>query len=136
AWSAWQYSELVPDENSLGVLDRLRFSELVVTTEGVQLLAEPAPGAPVVGPARKDGTFELLAKRGEYYRARDKQTGAEGWVETKKVLPMYLLGGGEVKAQYDPLYNPDSYLEVLNASWMQLPEHQKTQTTVFQFMLQ
>jgi hypothetical protein len=49
---------------------------------------------------------------------------------------MYQLGGGEVLQKYDPLYNPDRYLVVQNASWQELPDTKRANVTVFQFMLQ
>ena len=49
---------------------------------------------------------------------------------------MYLFGGGDVREEYDPLYNPDRYTYVLNASWLLLPEQNKGErVTVFRFLL-
>jgi hypothetical protein len=60
--------------------------------------------------------------------------GVEGWIAEDQVIPMYQLGGGEVRADYDPLYNPDRYIRVSNASWLQL-DQEDDQVTVFQFMI-
>ena len=37
------------------------------------------------------------------------------------MLPAYQIGGAKVRDEYDPLYNPDRYVDVTNARWMQLP---------------
>lgn len=113
----------------------LSFSEMVVTEEGAQLYSNPDASSSPLAPAPKNAVLELLAKRGDFYRARMKDSGTEGWIQLGKVLPMYRLGGGEVLEKYDPLYNPDRYVIVENASWMQLPEQREERLTVFQFML-
>lgn len=126
----------IPDPNAKPDLHaRLRYSEMVVTVPNARLRAEPkADSSPVVDVA-KDSVLDLLAKRGEFYKARNKD-GKEGWIELQSVLPMYLLGGGEVRKEKDPLYNPDRYLDVANASWMQLPEAKDKKVTVFSFLLE
>lgn len=112
----------------------LTFSEMLVTDRGVNLLAQPDANARPVQSLDKDQALDLLAKRGSFYRARTKG-GAEGWVAYDQVIPMYQLGGAEVRDEYDPLFNPDRYVEVANASWQQLPDQEADQVTVFQFML-
>jgi len=129
----YETSQNLPDPTAR-IIDQISYSEVVVTQEGAAFLSEPEGGRPMS--AMSGGTvLELLAKRGDLYRARDKKTGQEGWVATDAVLPMYRMGGKEVIEQYDPLYNPDRYLEVRGASWMQLPEQRETSLTVFQFGL-
>ena len=132
----WERSQLIPDgtQTILGS-GGLKFSELVVTGTGVALRSGPDTRAGVTAELTKDSVLELLAKRGDFYRARLKSDGTQGWVKQDEVLPVYLLGGGEVRRELDPLYNPDRYLEVSNASWMQLPEARKRKVTVFQFLL-
>lgn len=112
----------------------LSYSQMLVTVDGAPLLAEPDPRSTVVTTLAKDASLALLAKRGDYYRART-QTGAEGWVATNSVLPMYLLGGGDVRTEFDPLYNPDTYVEVRNASWLQI-DKKNDQLTVFRFEME
>lgn len=104
-----------------GLLDGgLRYSEMIVTSEGAGLRSAPDEGSPITTPTPKDDVLELLAKRGTFYRARTKE-GVEGWIPLVQVIPMYQLGGLEVRQEYDPLYNPDQYVEVSNARWMQMP---------------
>ncbi len=110
----------------------LKTSEMLVTAEGSGLRADPDVAAAVTIPVSKDGVVELLAKRGNFYRARTAD-GQEGWIPTDHVLPMYQLGGKEAKEEYDPLYNPDRYVEVGSAAWM-LAEN-SDQRTVFRFEL-
>lgn len=132
-WYLYETSQNLPDPTSR-IVDQISYSEIVVTEEGAQFLSEPEGGRALA--AMSGGTvLELLAKRGDLYRARDKKSGQEGWVATDAVLPMYRMGGKDVIEQYDPLYNPDRYLEVSGASWMQLPEQRETSVTVFNFQL-
>lgn len=117
----------------------LTYSEMIVTSEGAGLRAEPQNDARIITPVSKDSSLELLAKRGDFYRARDK-SGSEGWIPTSQVVPMYQLGGAAVRQEYDPLYNPDQYVDVSNARWMQLPAEKPgpmklTNVTAFEFML-
>lgn len=112
----------------------LGYSEMIVTAHGASLVSDPDPSGRVIASLEKDQVLDLLAKRGPFYKARTKQS-LEGWVRFDQVLPMYQLGGAEVRAEYDPLYNPDRYVDVANASWMMLPEQAKDHITVFQFML-
>jgi hypothetical protein len=121
------------DETLIGA-GGLSYSEMLVTSEGVSLLAKPEAGAGAVAALQKDESLELLAKRGEFYRARNKGN-AEGWIRVDQVIPMYQLGGSDVHEKYDPLYNPDRYVEVMNASWMQLPDQREENITIFEFML-
>ena len=140
AWGGnylWSHYGDLPDANAVPKgLARERFSELVVTLPNVKMLAEPAATSASAGELAKDSVLELLAKRGEFYKARPKKGGAEFWVPIQSVLPMYMMGGAEVRREMDPLYNPDNYLEVANASWMQLPESKDKKVTVFSFLLE
>jgi hypothetical protein len=116
----------------------LRFSEMIVTAEGSGLRDDASDTARIGTSVRKDETLELLAKRGSFYRARTKG-GAEGWIPISHVIPMYQLGGADVRQEYDPLYNPDRYVDVANARWMQLPGEKPGQelsnVTIFEFMM-
>lgn len=112
----------------------MSYSEMLVTQPDAPLLAEAAAGASTVTTLQKDSSVELLSKRGEYYRARPKGGGPEGWVKIDHVIPMYQLGGAKVREEFDPLYNPDQYTTVQNASWSQI-DAKNAQLTVFQFML-
>jgi hypothetical protein len=132
---AFRFASLLPDPQKR-LEDQVGLEEMVVTDAGAQLLGEPAEDAASVAALAKGGELDLMAKRGEFYKARDQASGREGWVRVDQVMPMYLLGGGEVLRERDPLYNPDRYVFVQNASWMQLPEQQEQQLTVFQFRLQ
>ncbi len=133
---AWDSAQRLPDENMsiIGGKGGLSFSELIVTSEGVVLRSEASPTAPAVRDIEKDSIYELLAKRGQYYKARSKEGDVEGWIEIDKVIPMYRLGGVEVRQEYDPLYNPDRYLMVVSSSWMLLPNRAE-EVTIFRFML-
>jgi hypothetical protein len=111
----------------------LSYSEMIVTESGTGLRSEPEMNAAVVTQIAKNEVLDLMSKRGEFYRAKSK-TGTEGWIPFNHVIPMYQLGGIDVRTEFDPLYNPDRYFEVANASWQQLPDAEDG-VTVFQFFL-
>jgi len=110
----------------------MSYSEMLVTSSGAALKADPQDAAASVTALDKDQPLDLLAKRGEYYHARTKD-GQEGWVKVNQVVPMYQLGDKSVQQDYDPLYNPDRYVEVGNAAWT-LAEGSMTKT-VFRFQM-
>ena len=114
----------------------LKYTEMVVTDEGVSLLQEPEERARSGQAVQRNDTLELLAKRGDFYKART-ESGAEGWIREDQVIAVYQLGGETVREEFDPLYNPDRYVSVANAQWMQLPEQENEGEviTVFQFLL-
>lgn len=116
----------------------LSYSQMIVTQPGTALRAQADASAPTTVALDKDEVLDLLAKRGDFYRARTTG-GAEGWIAEDAVIPMYQLAGAEVKQEFDPLYNPDRYIEVANANWQQLPPDRKrgpdVRVTVFQFDL-
>ncbi len=126
-------SQLAAEQGGLIGDKGLAYTEMLVTNEGAALTTE-AGGGSMVAAVAKDSTLDLLAKRGTFYKGRSKQ-GAEGWIATNQVIPMYQYGGAEVRDEFDPLYNPDRYLDVANASWTQLPDKEQGQVTVFKLML-
>ncbi|MBN2798313.1 MAG: SH3 domain-containing protein [Deltaproteobacteria bacterium] len=105
----------------------------VLVKRGAALRAGPSERSPEGGRVEKDQSLALLAKRGEYYKVR-VPSGGEGWLHTSEVFPLYLLAEGQARAEVDPLYNPDRYVIVTNASWMALDERQ-AHLTVFEFSL-
>ncbi|MEN0066997.1 MAG: hypothetical protein AAGA48_33005 [Myxococcota bacterium] len=114
----------------------LTYSQMMITETGSGLRSVPEASASLTVPVKKDAVLELLSKRGDFYRARTTD-GREGWVPTDHVIPMYQLGSADVQEKYDPLYNPERYIEVANARWMQLPDERGvklTNRTNFEFM--
>jgi len=129
----WYYYQQLDNVKPLiGEEGGLQYSEMLVTGENVMLRSKPE-GSSGGGAVAKNAKLTLLAKRGDFYKART-QAGAEGWIGVSDVIPMYMLGGQDVRDEFDPLYNPDRYLNVKNASWMQL-DLRNSQQTVFNFML-
>jgi hypothetical protein len=120
-------------EHMIGKGGMYSYSQMLVTEVGSGLRGRPEAESAVGTSVPKDQVLELLAKRGDFYRAR--YNGAEGWIPVNHVIPIYQLGGENVREEYDPLYNPDRYFEVANASWQQLPDAEEN-VTVFEFMLQ
>lgn len=111
----------------------LHYSEMLVTHAGSALRSRPDASGSVSASVAKDEVLDLMAKRGPFYRAKNRQ-GVEGWIPHDHVIPIYQLGGLEVLNEYDPLYNPDRYFEVANANWQQLPDSEEGQTSI-QLML-
>lgn len=108
------------DERIVGGGKGLSYGEVIVTNAGVTLTDKPDANSTPTTPVAKDDPLELLAKRGTFYKVRTRG-GQEGWIPVTRVLPMYKLGDASVKEKYDPLYNPDHYVDVVNASWLQVP---------------
>lgn len=125
----------IPDPETETLLGEggLSYSEMLVTATGSALRAEPTSSATAMSSLDKDDVLVLLAKRGDYYKARTT-SGQEGWIAVDQVLPMYQLGGQSARDDYDPLYNPDRYVEVGNAAWM-MADDPSLKMTVFRFMM-
>lgn len=130
---AWHYATNLPDAEDLELLGEggLAFTDLLITTPDAPLLSKPE-GA-VVGSLEKDSKAAMLGKRGEWYHIRT-EGGLDGYVKAEQVIPAYLFGGKKAHEDYDPLYNPDRYLRVLNASWLR-PDPRDPVTSHFEFML-
>jgi hypothetical protein len=130
----FSYSQL-PDPNTqlLGANGSMTFTQMLVVNPAVALRAEADAAAATVATLEKDSKVELLAKRGKFYKTR-AEGGQEGWVAVEDVLPMYQIGGRESMEKYDPLYNPDRYISVSNASWL-MADEKKATLTVFSFQL-
>jgi len=115
----------------------LSYTQMIVTADGSGLRTQPKLGGDVAVPLAKDTQLELVSKRGTFYRAKTA-SGGEGWIPVDHVIPMYQLGGSSVRDEYDPLYNPDRYVDVVNARWMQLPPEkpgdEESNITVFELM--
>lgn len=107
------------------------YTKMLVTAENASLIGSPDAGASAVASLEKNSEVTLLAKRADFYKARNTD-GTEGWVQINQVLPLYLLGDKKVRAEFDPIYNPDTYVRVRNASWLQL-ESKTSDLTVFNF---
>lgn len=126
---------MMPDSQA-SIIGKGGFSEneMLVTESGSPLLGAPEAKAPQLKTLDKNDALTLLTKRGGFYKARTKD-GAEGWISVQHVIPMYQLGDEAVQKKYDPIYNPDRYIDIVNSRWSQLPDSKKS-ITVFQFMLQ
>ena len=134
---AYYATQLTPDDPDL--FASMSYSQMIVTAQGSGLRPEPDERARLEQPLSKDTVLELLSKRGDWYRAQ-VAGGREGWIPSGDVIPMYLVAGAEVREQLDPLYNPDRYVQVVNARWMPLAAEgarpgEPTNLTVFEFMM-
>jgi hypothetical protein len=120
------------DEALLGEGGSLRYTDLITLTDA-SLFSTADEKSSVLTVIPKDGTAELLAKRGGFYKARYQ--GKEGWLRVEDILPIYQLGNDKVKRKLDPLYNPDQYTKVTSASFVQIDEDGNDVGT-FRFMLE
>ncbi len=112
----------------------LSFSEVLVTGAGAELHADASGSSAVVGPLPKNKKAELLAKRGNWYKLR--YDGKEGYAPVDSVIPAYYFADERTKLDYDPLYNPDKYVYVMNSSWMMPAESKQKNASIMSFMLQ
>lgn len=130
---AYYYANKLPEKGELDLIgsNGLALTEVLVTEENAPLYAKP-DGA-VSGSMEKDSSAAILGKRGEWYHLKSS-TGAEGYARVDSVVPAYFFADKDTRQDYDPLYNPDKYVSVKNASWLQLDE-QNRNLTIFQFMI-
>lgn len=135
----WMYalnlSRSIPKAEDVDLLGAkgLTFSQVLVTAADGQLRSADNVSAPPVGPMQKDSVCELLGKRGDWYRLRcgDK----EGFAEMTAVIPAYFFADERTKADYDPIYNPDRYVQVSNSYWTEVDDPKKKNTTALQLGL-
>lgn len=126
----------LPQPGTLDLLGEhgLSFSEVLITSESAQLFAEASQSAAPVGSLPKNQKAQLLAKRGTWYKL--SYGGKEGYAPVDTVIPAYFFADERTKLDYDPLYNPDKYVYVMNSSWMMPAESDKKNASVMSFMLQ
>jgi hypothetical protein len=122
----------LPDYDTMGLLDNLELTEMLVTQPQAPLL--DAPSGAKVGTLVKDSKLQLMGKQGLWYQVRN-EGGQEGYVQVDHVVPGYFFADKRTQENYDPVYNPDRYVFVKNSSWLQLDE-QNRNLTIFQFLLQ
>jgi hypothetical protein len=120
------------EEKLLGEGGTLAYTEMLMTT-AAPLRAEATANGAQIAALQKDQVLELLAKREDFYKARTGD-GKEGWVSIHEVVALYQFGGKEIQSKFDPLYNPDQYVRLENASWMMI-ERVDNNVTSFSFML-
>lgn len=132
-YAAYHYATNLPDAADLELIGEggMAYTDLLVTQADAPLLDKPDGGT--VGALEKDTKATMLGKRGAWYHVRNED-GQQGYVRNEHVIPGYLFGGKKVHEDYDPLYNPDRYLSVQNASWLR-PDPRDPVTSHFEFML-
>ena len=131
----YHFASRVPKADDLKLLGQggLALTEMLVTGDPATLRADPDENASSTGSVPKDTKVQLIAKRGKYYQV--EHAGNRGWVKVDDVIPAYFFADKETQEDHDPIYNPDRYVWVENASWMQLPDQRRDNITVFQLML-
>ena len=126
----------LPEPGTLDLLGEhgLSFSEVLVTGDAAQLFSAASSSSNPVGALPKNEKAQLLAKRGTWYKL--SYGGKEGYAPVDSVIPAYYFADERTKLDYDPLYNPDKYVYVMNSSWMIPAESDKKNASVMSFMLQ
>jgi hypothetical protein len=125
----------VEELSLLGGPSGMSLNEMLVTEANAPLRPSPDKSTKALQALKKDTRIKLLAKRGGWYQV-EASGGKRGWVEVDNVVPAYYFADAKDRENYDPIYNPDRYLFVKNSSWMGLPDKEKENVTLFQFMLQ
>ncbi|MEL6341981.1 MAG: DUF4339 domain-containing protein [Myxococcota bacterium] len=113
----------------------LGLTELIVTADPAQVYADPDANASKIGTLTKDSQVQLRGKQGEFYAVEKADGSIRGWVSVRDTIAGYQFKDSRTRDDYDPIYNPDRYVFVQNASWMQLPNQREENITNFQFML-
>ena len=132
-YGAWHYASKLPQEGELDLIGEngLKLSEVLVTEPNATLMEKPDGASK--GVLEKDKPLALMGKRGEWYAVRTAG-GNEGYVRQEHVVPAYFFTDQDTRLDVDPLYNPDKYISVKNASWLQLDKRNRN-LTIFQFMI-
>jgi hypothetical protein len=132
-YGAWHYASKLPKEGELDLIGEngLKLSEVLVTEPNAALMEKPDGASK--GVLEKDKPLALMGKRGEWYAVRTAG-GNEGYVRQDHVVPAYFFTDQDTRLDVDPLYNPDKYISVKNASWLQLDKRNRN-LTIFQFMI-
>jgi hypothetical protein len=106
-------------ENALNPLEAL-------ATEHAALLKSPDSSSGSVGDVKKDDRVMLVRKLGDFYEVTTAD-GKTGWLGTRQVIPGYKFDQS-LSDKYDPLFNPDNYLQLMNYSWTPSGEEDDPET--------
>ena len=106
-------------DNALNPLEAL-------ATEHAALLESPDSTSSSVGDVKKDDRVMLVRKLGDFYEVSTRD-GKTGWLGTGQVIPGYKFDQN-LSNQYDPLFNPDNYLQLMNYSWTPSGEEDDPET--------
>lgn len=86
-----------------------------LATEHAALLDSPDSTSSSIGDVKKDDRVMLVRKLGDFYEVSTAD-GKTGWLGTGQVIPGYKFDQ-TLSNKYDPLFNPDNYLQLMNYSW-------------------
>ncbi|MCO4768658.1 MAG: hypothetical protein KDA24_01415 [Deltaproteobacteria bacterium] len=106
-------------ENALNPLEAL-------ATEHAALLKAPDSTSASIGDVKKDDRVMLVRKLGDFYEVTTAG-GTTGWLGTGQVIPGYKFDQN-LSDKYDPLFNPDNYLQLMNYSWTPSGEEDDPET--------
>ncbi len=125
-WQKYHEAAEATDRSLLGE-GGILLTEMLVIGDNVPVFDKP-DGATLKTLGKSD-KVNLIAKRGEWYKVATME-GMEGYMSVETVLPGYQLANEEVQADYDPIYNPDQYVEVRNTGWIRLDPDNPENTTL------
>jgi len=97
-----------------------------LATEHAALLKSPDSSSASIGDVKKDDRVTLVRKLGDFYEVSTTD-GKTGWLGTGQVIPGYKFNQ-ELSDRYDPLFNPDNYLQLMNYSWTPSGEEDDPET--------
>jgi hypothetical protein len=125
------YTKL-PEASDLELLGSggMAMSEVLITANAPLV---DKPGGSQLATVEKDTQASILGKREGWYHIRSA-AGQEGYIKAENAIPAYMFADATTQQDHDPLYNPNNYVSVKNASWMQLDSRNKN-FTLFQFMV-
>lgn len=125
------YTQL-PEASDLELLGSggMAMSEVLITANAPLM---DQPDGSQLATVEKDTQASILGKREGWYHIRSN-TGQEGYLKAENAIPAYMFADETTQQDHDPLYNPNTYVSVKNASWMQLDSRNKN-FTLFQFMV-
>lgn len=124
----WVYQNR-PDPNAsslFGEHDKALNPLEALATEHAALLKSPDSSAASIGSVEKDDRVMLVRKLGDFYEVTASD-GTTGWLGTGQVIPGYKFDQS-LSDKYDPLFNPDTYLQLVNYSWTPSGEDDEPET--------
>ena len=98
----------------------VQVTEMLVISDSAVLYDNPDGSE--IARLQRNAKVDLLAKtlQDDWYKVHTA-AGMTGYMATGDVLPGYqLVDDKETLEKYDPLYNPDQYVEVSNSGWIRL----------------
>jgi len=98
-----------------------------LVTRDTALRSSPSASSTAVGNLEKDSRVTLQAKYDQWYEVKSA-AGQVGFLALNDIIPGYYLAKDEHK-KWDPIYNPEHYLDVNISDWQVVMDEWKPQDT-------